>query len=51
MVDPTRLGRSALRNDANFASSLRTVEALSVEKAEEKRGGGMPDMGGMGGMM
>ncbi len=27
-----------------------TTEALITEKPEEKKGGGMPDMGGMGGM-
>jgi chaperonin GroEL len=30
---------------------LLTTEALIAEKPEEKKGGGMPDVGGMGDMM
>jgi len=30
--------------------TIRTTEALIADKPEEKKGGGMPDMGGMGGM-
>ena len=42
--------RSALQNAASVAGLLLTTEALIAEKPEEKKGSGMPDMGGMGGM-
>jgi chaperonin GroEL len=32
------------------AGLLLLTEALIAEKPEKKKGGGMPDMGGMGGM-
>jgi chaperonin GroEL len=52
VLDPTKVVRSALQNAASVASLLLTTEALIAEKPEEKKGGGMPDMGGggMGGM-
>jgi len=46
--------RAALQNAASIASLLLTTEALVADKPEEPgagAGGGMPDMGGMGGMM
>jgi chaperonin GroEL len=48
--------RTALQNAASVASLLLTTDAMVAEKPEEKGGGGgmpggMPDMGGMGGMM
>ncbi len=51
VLDPTKVVRSALQNAASVASLLLTTEALIAEKPEEKKGGGMPDMGGMGDMM
>jgi chaperonin GroEL len=51
VLDPTKVGRSALQNAASVASLLLTTEVLIAEKPEKKSaGGGMPDMGGMGGM-
>ena len=51
VLDPTKVVRSALQNAASVASLLLTTEALIAEKPEKKSGGGgMPDMGGMGGM-
>ncbi len=50
VLDPTKVVRSALQNAASVASLLLTTEALIAEKPEKKKGGGMPDMGGMGGM-
>ena len=51
VLDPTKVVRSALQNAASVASLLLTTEVLIAEKPEKKSGGGgMPDMGGMGGM-
>jgi chaperonin GroEL len=44
--------RSALQNAASIAKNILTTEAIVVEAPEKAAaGGGMPDMGGMGGMM
>ena len=54
VIDPTKVVRSALQNAASVASLLLTTEAMIADKPEEKGaggGGGMPDMGGMGGGM
>ena len=50
VLDPTKVVRSALQNAASVASLLLTTEALIAEKPEKKKGGGMPERGGMGGM-
>jgi len=50
IVDPAKVTRSALENAASIASMLLTTEAAIVDLPEEKGGGGMPDMSGMGGM-
>ncbi|WP_027410639.1 chaperonin GroEL [Anoxybacteroides tepidamans] len=52
IVDPTKVTRSALQNAASVAAMFLTTEAVVADKPEENKGGaGMPDMGGMGGMM
>jgi chaperonin GroEL len=56
VIDPTKVVRTALQNASSVASLLLTTEAMIAEKPEEKHSGGgmpggMPDMGGMGGMM
>jgi chaperonin GroEL len=53
VIDPTKVVRSALQNAASIAGLLLTTEAVVVDmpEAEGAGGGGMPDMGGMGGMM
>ena len=54
IVDPTKVVRIALEDAASVAGLLITTEAMIAEKPEPKAaagGGGMPDMGGMGGMM
>ncbi len=55
VIDPTKVSRVALENAASVASMLLTTECLIAEIPEEEKphshGGGMPDMGGMGGMM
>jgi chaperonin GroEL len=51
IVDPTKVTRSALQNAASVAAMLLTTEAVVAEIPDKNAGGGMPDMGGMGGMM
>ncbi|HZG71247.1 MAG TPA: chaperonin GroEL [Chondromyces sp.] len=52
IVDPTKVTRYALQNAASVAAMFLTTEAVVADKPEENAGGaGMPDMGGMGGMM
>jgi chaperonin GroEL len=54
ILDPTKVARTALQNAASVASLILTTEAMVAEapkKEEHSHGGGMPDMGGMGGMM
>lgn len=54
VIDPAKVTRTALEDAASIAGLLITTEAMIAEKPEPKGaggGGGMPDMGGMGGMM
>jgi chaperonin GroEL len=55
VIDPTKVSRVALENAASVASMLLTTECLIADIPEPEQGGpaggGMPDMGGMGGMM
>jgi len=54
ILDPTKVGRSALQNAASVAGLMITTEAMVAEKPKPESAaapGGMPDMGGMGGMM
>jgi len=54
IVDPAKVTRSALQNAASVAAMFLTTEAVVADKPEPKgagAGAGMPDMGGMGGMM
>ena len=54
IIDPTKVVRTALQDAASVAGLLITTEAMVGEIPEEDKGapagGGMPDMGGMGGM-
>ena len=54
IIDPTKVVRTALQDAASVSGLLITTEAMIAEKPEKKdpmpAGGGMPDMGGMGGM-
>ncbi len=51
IIDPAKVVRTALQNAASVAGLLITTEAMVADKPEPKgEGGGMPDMGGMGGM-
>ncbi|WP_439864161.1 chaperonin GroEL [Pseudomonas antarctica] len=53
ILDPTKVTRSALQAAASIGGLILTTEAAIADKpkAEGAGGGGMPDMGGMGGMM
>jgi chaperonin GroEL len=52
IIDPTMVTRSALQNAASIAKNILTTEAIVAEAPEKQPvGAGMPDMGGMGGMM
>ncbi len=54
ILDPTKVTRLALQNAASVSSLLLTMEVMVAEApADDKSAmpGGMPDMGGMGGMM
>ncbi len=56
IIDPVKVTRSCVQNAASAAAILLTTEAAVADEPEEKAaggmpGGGMPDMGGMGGMM
>jgi len=54
VIDPAKVVRIALEYAASISGLLITTEAMIADRPEPKgapAGGGMPDMGGMGGMM
>jgi chaperonin GroEL len=54
ILDPAKVARTALQAAASVAGLMITTEAMVAEAPEDNPpapGGGMPDMGGMGGMM
>jgi chaperonin GroEL len=54
VIDPAMVTRSALQNAASIAKNILTTEAIVAEVPDKDgagAGAGMPDMGGMGGMM
>jgi chaperonin GroEL len=54
VIDPAKVVRTALQHAASVSGLLLTTEAMVADKPEPHgagSGGGMPDMGGMGGMM
>jgi chaperonin GroEL len=52
ILDPTKVTRFALQNASSIAGLLLTTEAMVADAPKEEAAGpGMPDMGGMGGMM
>jgi chaperonin GroEL len=54
VIDPAKVVRTALEDAASVAGLLITTEAMVADKPQKDgagAGGGMPDMGGMGGMM
>ncbi|MDE0731878.1 MAG: chaperonin GroEL [Gammaproteobacteria bacterium] len=52
ILDPAKVTRTALQAAGSVAGLMITTEAMVTEQADEggAPGGGMPDMGGMGGM-
>jgi len=58
IIDPTKVTRSALQNAASIASMILTTESIVSDDPDDEKdspappmGGGMPQMGGMPGMM
>ena len=56
ILDPAKVTRTALQAAASVSGLMITTEAMVSELPEDNPpsampGGGMPDMGGMGGMM
>ncbi len=54
ILDPTKVTRYALQNAASVAGLMVTTEVMIADKAQPESvgsGGGMSNMGGMGGMM
>ncbi|ETX15492.1 molecular chaperone GroEL [Roseivivax halodurans JCM 10272] len=54
VIDPAKVVRTALEDAASIAGLLITTEAMVADRPQKEgagSGGGMPDMGGMGGMM
>ncbi len=55
VIDPAKVVRTALEDAASVASLLITTEAMVADRPEKPGagapGGGMPDMGGMGGRL
>ena len=54
VIDPAKVVRTALEDAASIAGLLITTEAMVADKPSKEGaggGGGMPDKGGMGGMM
>lgn len=54
IIDPVKVARSGVENAVSAAGILLTSEAAIADEPEDEKGmpgGGMPDMGGMGGMM
>ena len=55
VIDPAKVVRTALQDASSVAGLLITTEAMVADKPAKEGagapGGGMPDMGGMGGMM
>ena len=55
IIDPAKVTRSAMLNASSVAGLLLTTEALIADKpdagGDAGGGGGIPNMGGMGGSM
>src|SRR3982074_375295 len=55
VIDPTKVARTALQNASSVAGLMLTTAAMVAALGDDEKGpghshGGMPDMGGMGGM-
>ena len=51
ILDPAKVARTALQAAASIAGLMITTEAMVADAPSDSSAGGMPDMGGMGGMM
>lgn len=51
IIDPVKVERAAVQHAVSAAAILLTTECAVADEPEETKGGGMPDMGGMGGGM
>jgi chaperonin GroEL len=51
IIDPVKVGRSSVQHAVSAAAILLTSEAAIAEEPDDGKGGGMPDMSGMGGGM
>ncbi len=51
IIDPVKVERAAVQHAVSAASILLTTECAIADEPEESKGGGMPDMSGMGGGM
>jgi len=51
VIDPAKVTRVALENAASIAGMFLTTECVIADKKEDNAAPGMPNMGGMGGMM
>lgn len=51
IIDPVKVTRSGLQNATSAAAMLITTEVAIADEPEEDKGGGVPNMGGMGGGM
>lgn len=51
ILDPAKVVRSALQNAASIGGMILTTEVSITDIPKKEKEAGMPDMGGMGGMM
>jgi chaperonin GroEL len=50
IIDPVKVERSGVQHAVSAAAIFLTTEAAIADEPEDEKGGGMPDMSGMGGM-
>jgi chaperonin GroEL len=50
IIDPVKVERAGVQHAVSAAAILLTSEAAIADEPEDEKGGGMPDMSGMGGM-
>ena len=48
IIDPVKVTRSGVEHAASAAAILLTTEVAITDEPKEEKGGGAPDMGGMG---
>ena len=50
-IDPVKVKRACVLHAVSAAAIFLTIEAAIADEPKEEKGGGMPDMSGMGGGM